>query len=463
MSVKAIQPTRQNNGRVNVALSLIAIATLVTSSGCTTLLSPMEGIPVGSVPEQLLGKPKSDLIPVPLALLRRDRPHEYLLGEGDILGVYIEGVMPPKANEDQIASAPPVNFTQPGSDLPPSVGYPIPVRDDGTLPLPLVEPIDVEGKTLAEAEKLIRQAYVNDEKILRPGRDRILVSLMRERTHRVIVIREDSAGQEAAFNGVGRSADEVISGTSRSGTGHTLDMPAYKNDVMHALAQTGGLPGLNAKNAIKIIKASRIPSQHREEIMMQLFSQQSHISSDCNCGCGIIANHEMVEDPFTTTIPLRVRTGQMPNIDPSNVILEDGDIVYIESRDTEVFYTAGLLPGGQFPIPRDYDLDVLEAMSIAGTGVGSSSQSTSGGGVASSVIGGGFGGATPTQLFVVRKSPCGQSVNILIDLKTAVNDPRQRILIQPGDTLVLRYKPCEEVVNFGLVAFFTFGVRQLLR
>ena len=178
MSVKAIQPTRQNNGRVNVALSLIAIATLVTSSGCTTLLSPMEGIPVGSVPEQLLGKPKSDLIPVPLALLRRDRPHEYLLGEGDILGVYIEGVMPPKANEDQIASAPPVNFPQPGSDLPPSVGYPIPVRDDGTLPLPLVEPIDVEGKTLAEAEKLIRQAYVNDEKILRPGRDRILVSLL---------------------------------------------------------------------------------------------------------------------------------------------------------------------------------------------------------------------------------------------------------------------------------------------
>lgn len=427
----------------------------------------MSGIPVGAVPKQLLGKPKADLIPVPLALLRRDRPEEYLLGEGDILGIYIEGVMPPKANEDQVAAAPPVHFPEPGSDLPPSVGYPIPVRDDGTLPLPLVEPIDVEGKTLAEAEALIRSAYVDDEKILRPGRDRILVSLMRERTHRVIVIREDSAGQDLALAGGGSqttgNSNEVISGTSRAGTGHTLDMPAYKNDVMHALADTGGLPGLNAKNAIKVVKASRIPFQHREEIMMQLFSQSSTLmSSDCNCGCGIVANREMVEDPFTITIPLRVRPGEMPSIDPANVILEDGDIVYIESRDTEVFYTGGLLPGGQYPIPRDYDLDVLGAMSIAGTGLGGSTQRSSGGGLAGAVIGGGFGGATPTQLYVIRKTDCGQEVNIVIDLKLAMNDPSMRILVQPGDSLILRYKPCEEVVNFGLVTFFTFGVRELL-
>ena len=159
----------------------------------------MQGIPVSDLPKQLLGEKKSTFVPVPLALLRREQPEEYLLGEGDILGIYIEGVMPPKVNDDEVASAPPVNFPQPGSDLPPSVGYPIPVRDDGTLPLPLVEPIDVEGKTLAEAEALIRRAYVDDEKILRPGRDRILVSLMRERTHRVIVIREDAAGRDLSL------------------------------------------------------------------------------------------------------------------------------------------------------------------------------------------------------------------------------------------------------------------------
>jgi protein involved in polysaccharide export with SLBB domain len=420
----------------------------------------MNGVPVKSLPPQLMGESRNNLIQVPLALMRMEKPDEYVLADGDILGIYIEGVMPPKSNEDQVAAAPPVHFPEPGSDLPPSVGFPIPVRDDGTLPLPLVEPIYVEGKTIAEAEELIREAYVEVEKILRPGRDRILVSLMRERTSRVIVIREDGNDQELAISGGqnlrGNSA-EVVSGTTRQGAGFTLDMPAYKNDLMHALADTGGLPGLNAKNEVKILKASRIPTDRREEMMMQLFQQATPYQDPCALCC----HEQLIEDPFSITIPLRVRPGEMPNINPADVILEEGDIVLIESRDTEVFYTGGLLPGGQYPIPRDYDLDVISAMSIAGTGLGGSTQSR-GGGAAGSILGAGFGGSTPTQLYVIRKSKCGREFNISIDLQQALNDPSMRILIQPGDTLILRYKPHEEVINFGLVAFFTFGIRELV-
>ena len=380
------------------------------------------------------------------------------------MGIYIEGVMPPKNNEDSIVAAPPVHFPESGSDLPPSVGFPIPVRDDGTLPLPLVDAIDVEGKTIAEAEELIRKAYVDQEKILRPGRDRILVSLMRERTHRVIVIREDGNGQDSAIAGgqqVRGNSNEVISGTTRTGAGFTLDMPAYKNDLMHALADTGGLPGLNAKNEVKVIKASRIPFDRREEIMIQAFAQAG--SSCNNCACGLTNHQGMLEDPFSVIIPLRVRPGEMPQINPADVVLEDGDIVVIESRDTEVFYTGGLLPGGQYPIPRDYDLDVVGAMAIAGTGLGGASQGSRSGGMGGSILGSGFGGATPTQLFVIRKLPCGQEFNIAIDLKRAMDDPRQRIMVQPGDTLILRYKPHEELVNFGLISFFTYGIRELVR
>ena len=452
-------------------LGLLALAVLVAMPGCTSILSPMSGIPVSELPPQLLGDRKEDYVPVPLALLRMEPTQDYLLAEGDILGIYIEGVMPPKAGEEQIETAPPVHFPQPGSDLPPSVGYPIPVRDDGTLPLPLVDPIDVEGKTITEVEELVRKAYVEDEKILRPGRDRILVSLMRERTHRVIVIREDGADQQIALAGGDNTrgnAAEVISGTSRAGAGYTLDMPAYKNDLMHALAQTGGLPGLNAKNSVKVIKASRVPLETREEMMMRLFSQAAGRCCDpCDYGlgscCGLVGVEGMVEDPFSITIPLRVRPGEMPDINPADVILEEGDIVYIESRDTEVFYTGGLLPGGQYPIPRDYDLDVIGAMSIAGTGLGGTNRNNTGGGAGASFIGGGFGGATPTQLFVIRKMPCGQEFNISIDLRRALDDPSQRILVQPGDTLILRYKCHEEVVNFGLISFFTFGIRELTR
>jgi hypothetical protein len=444
----------------NPFTAFLAVAMIVSASGCTSLFSPMSGVPVKSLPPQLMGESRNNLVQVPLALMRMEKPDEYVLAEGDILGIYIEGVMPPKADEDQVAAAPPVHFPEPGSDLPPSVGFPIPVRDDGTLPLPLVEPIYVEGKTIAEAEELIREAYVEVEKILRPGRDRILVSLMRERTSRVIVIREDGNDQELAISGgqnVRGNSAEVVSGTTRQGAGFTLDMPAYKNDLMHALADTGGLPGLNAKNEVKILKASRIPTDRREEMMMQLFQQATPYQDPCALCC----HEQLIEDPFSITIPLRVRPGEMPNINPADVVLEEGDIVLIESRDTEVFYTGGLLPGGQYPIPRDYDLDVISAMSIAGTGLGGSTQSR-GGGVAGSILGAGFGGSTPTQLYVIRKSKCGREFNISIDLQKAMNDPSMRILIQPGDTLILRYKPHEELINFGLVAFFTFGIRELV-
>ena len=35
--------------------------------------------------------------------------------------------------------------------------------------------------------------------------------------------------------------------------------------------------------------------------------------------------------------------------------------------------------------------------------------------------------------------------------------------VQPGDTLILRYKLQEEIINFSLVAFFTYGIQRLLQ
>lgn len=446
--------------KLNWKSFVLAAVMVPTMTGCTSLLAPIDGTPVNQIPPALLGEKRADYINVPLALLRMEQPEHYVLDDGDILGIYIEGIMPPQNNEEQSATVPPVHFPEAGSDLPPSVGFPIPIRDDGTLPLPLIAPIEVRGKTLAEAEELIRRAYVDEQKILRAGRDRILVSLMRERTSRVIVIREDSANPNTA-SAVGTrqsgNSQEVISGTLRQGSGFTLDMPAYKNDLMHALADTGGLPGLNAKASVKILKASRMSATTRQEMMMTMYAGHG---APCYDECPSLCEcNGMIEDPFAITIPLRVRPGEMPNINPADVILEDGDIVYIEARDTEFFYTAGLLPGGQYPLPRDYDIDVIGAMSVAGTGLGGSTGRSGGG--AGSILGSGFGGATPTALYIMRKDECDREFTILVDLKKAYNDTSQRILVQPGDTLLLRYTPCEEALNFSIVTFFTYGIREL--
>ncbi len=74
--------------------------------------------------------------------------------------------------------------------MPPSIGFPIAVQDDGTLSLPLIEPLDVDGLTLDQVRDAIRDAYI-DEDILRPEKARPIVTIIKERTYEVIVIRED--------------------------------------------------------------------------------------------------------------------------------------------------------------------------------------------------------------------------------------------------------------------------------
>ena len=110
----------------------------------------------------------------------------YMLGPGDTLGIYIEGVL---GSRDE---PPPVHFPERFQrEMPPAIGYPIPIREDGSLPLPLVPAIMAEGLTLAQLETVIRKAYTEESKILVPGRDRIIVTLLRPRNYKVLVVGED--------------------------------------------------------------------------------------------------------------------------------------------------------------------------------------------------------------------------------------------------------------------------------
>jgi hypothetical protein len=162
---------------------------------------------------------------------------------------------------------------------------------------------------------------------------------------------------------------------------------------------------------------------------------------------------------------LRIPKDTELEIRPEEITLNDGDILYIANRNSEVFYTSGLLGGGEYPLPRDYDIDVFEAMSIARFSFGRTGGS-SGGGISSIGSGGGLAslsGIIPSQLFIMRKRNDGTQYTIKVDLKEAVTNECERILIAPGDMLFLRYKPREEIANFGVIAFFTYGVGQLLR
>ena len=449
-----IQDSRQHRStstrRRRLSMLLASTIASVVLSGCTALTQPIDGVPAKRLPPQFFAEPKNNAVPVDISLLSLEPPREYQIDKGDILGIYIEGVLP--FNPPNVTpEPPPVNFPDRDSLLPPSLGYPIAVQEDGTLSLPLIEPVDVRGLTLDQVRDRIREAYIETD-ILRPEKARPIVSLIKERTYNVIVVRQDGGGGGGRGQQGGGGGGGAIRGTSdQSATTSLVKLPAYQNDILHALVETGGLPGFQAKNEVKVLRARDADRRKRAEFLRQFnIQQQAALLDPCACP------PQLPEDPSILRIPLRLPPGVLPNISQKDITLEDGDIVYIEARETEFFYTGGLLPGGEFLLPRDYDLDVLGALSIAGGSIGGGGMGAQGGG--------GIGGIRPVppgMLYILRKTACNGQVAIEVDLAKAINDPRQRPLVQAGDILILQFKCEEDLLNFGSTTFFTFGIAEL--
>jgi hypothetical protein len=438
------------------ALAILATVGCV-QVGCSTITSPISGIPANRLPPEFLAQPKNNYVDIDISRLAQKPPRDYLLDEGDILGVYIEGILPftPPGEPPQL---PPVNFPDSDSTLPPSVGYPVTVLGDGTITLPLVGPMLVKDMTVEQVRDLIRRKYL-DAKILKEDENRILspiVSLISERTYDIIVVRQDigtGRGQQRDFQN-----DRYLRGSDESASGSRIKLVEGQNDILNALMASGGLPGINAKNQIKVLKSGAVDQAARDAFIREFYEEQQR----CLCSDPYYCPPPLPDDPAIMKIPLRLPPGVIPDIQPEDVVLEDGDIIYIESREAEVFYTGGLLPGGEFPIPRDYDLDVLGAIALSGAGIASASGGGGGGGLGGGLARG-LGTVPPGNLFILRPLPCNGQITIHVDLAEALTDPRSRPLIQPGDTLILRFKPEEELLNFGIGTFFTFGIQQLLR
>ncbi|MEZ6138430.1 MAG: polysaccharide biosynthesis/export family protein [Pirellulaceae bacterium] len=423
--------------------------TLVTScalcaacllTGCQAITFKIKGTAARTLPQECRATPKRGLVPIDITQLTQRPPEEYLLAPGDVIGIYIPGIIP---YSDPAADpvAPPIHYPDPSSELPPAVGIPYVVLANGKITLPAIQPITVEGLTVEELTEAIRQAYV-ERKILKDNNTIPLVTLFRPRSYSITVVREDTGSEGLADN------------TAR---GATVNLPAYKNDVLHALMATGGLPGLRAKNEVKIYR-NAAPGVELEELGVVV-----DVTDFNPAGAGpanYAVSHLGLVDGPETVIPLRIYEGQQLTLNPQDVILNEGDIVYISNRDTEVFYTSGLLPGGEHLLPRDYDIDIFEAMSIAGYSYGQPSSGGGGGGL------GGLGASTgvaATQLFIFRERPDGSEYTIEVDLEQAIAYDAERLLVKPGDKLYLRYSPCEETLNFGIASFFTYGIRQLFR
>jgi len=397
-------------------------------SGCASWTNPVaNGIPVRLVPDELLAESKDQYEDIEWGLLQRTPPEEPIIEPEDVLGVYIVGVL---GTEDQL---PPVQLPD-ATNVPPALGFPIPVRADGTIPLPLIEDPKVAGLTVEQAEKKIIHAYTVKKRMLQEDQS-IILTMIRPRHVRVLVIREDSMGSRSnAFRPVNRGimfgGGASLNTQSRAGAGFDLQMPATEADVLSALADTGGLPGLDAKNEILIYRKR---------------------GKDRLAGDPSVAELDRLGEPLR--IPLKVKKGSTPKVTEADVTLEDADILVVEVREPEAYYTAGLMFNQEVPMPFGYDLTVVEAVIRSGGPMFNGG--FGGNNLQGSIVQSGIGGPSPSLMTVLRQAPNGIQIPIRVDLAEAIRDPRENILVQNNDILLLQETAGESFLRYiqGVIGF----------
>jgi hypothetical protein len=322
---------------------------------------------------------------------------------------------------------PPTDFRDQRRLLP-AAGYPIAVEEDGTISLPRIPPVAVQGLSVAEAQRAVLQAYTVKTDILKAASAQVLVTLLQPRRVQVTVLR-----QEHSTFGVAPDGSRVP--LSKLGTGQLVDLPAYENDILHALTLTGGLPGLDAYDEV-IIQRRLFPLP----------------------GCPLPGPGPVTDAPGVQIVrlPLRQRPGGAAPFRPEDVVLHSGDVVFLEARDGDRFYTAGLLPPGEHMLPRDHDLDVIEAIAqVRGPMVNGAFNINN---LSGTLIAPGLGNPSPGLLTVLRRTPGGGQVPIRVDLNRALVDARERIPVQPGDVLILQERPGDALARYFSETFLNFSL-----
>lgn len=413
---------------------------LLFETGCITYSH--HAIPADRLPPELRTCEKGCRIPVNLALLSQTPPRSYVIGPGDVLSVYIRGLLPPNVEDSapvlqnpamlQTEYYPPV-----GTVMGPSAGIPIHVGEDGTIPIPVIGSVKVDGMTIQQAADKLTSVVI-EKKVVVKGREYIYVNLVRSRVHRVMVVREETKADMQTI------VPRTSSVTAKRGSAKIVDLPAFENDILHALTATGGMPGTDALNEVWVLRRGQRGTGVTDSVW-EGASKAADPSEFLAC---------CPEGATAKRIQLWTRNGTSPCFSQEDVILQEGDVVYLQSRQQDVFYTGGLISGAEIPLPRDHDIDILEAVSMANASVGGP------GGAGGAVFKAGAGPGNivpPTRAVVLRKVANGQQVAIRVDLERAVRDVKQRILIQPGDFIMLYYKPGETFTNSVLnFVNFTF-------
>lgn len=305
--------------------------------------------------------------------------------------------------------------------------YPLPVRvlEDGTIRLPLAGSVAVAGLSFPEAEQVIFATYSGQGLLKKPA---VTVALRDTRKVRVFVLGavtkpgqydltasdSDLLSAVVAAGGLTSDADPVIEVRRRT----LNDRGSTRAD--HAVIPAGYEDGRDEGRASYPDSTSPEPASASAGSPYRPMYPQSRMASPG------MTSREWNRTTISPGAIAPMTMDQIIHLDLTNegakkklaqgFYLQNGDTITIEDRKTKPIYVMGMVnKPGEYPMPVDRDVRVLEAIGLAG-GVDR--------------------GSLPDKALVIRQRPDGGGiVAIRIDLSKAKKSNADNIRLMQGDTV----------------------------
>jgi len=286
------------------------------------------------------------------------------------------------------------------------------VADDGTVSLPVIGPVPVAGLEAFDASQNIANLAIQRGMYHHPI---VTVEIKSKAVNRITVL---GAVKEQGVHEIARGSSDLIS----------------------ALAAAGGLTE-DADSVIEIIRqpkfgiaangAPPLPQATTEDGKIQLAAYQ-------NIGPTPNAPQSPGTPGWMAPQTMKIDLANGNPITNADFRLLDRDIVRVVPRKEEVVYVAGLVKKpGQFEIPLDQDIHLLDAIALAG----------------------GRSSPVADKVFVIRRVKSRpEPLVIQVSISKAKQNGLENLRLAPGDTITIEQTPVTAIVDtLGKFFRFSFG------
>jgi len=290
------------------------------------------------------------------------------------------------------------------------------VADDGTVSVPVIGPVPVAGLEAFDASQNITSLAIQRGMYRHPL---VTVEIKSKAVNRITVL---GAVKEQGIH----------------------EIPRGGSDLITALAAAGGLTD-DADSVVEIIRQPKFGIASTDVSNPPVTSVdvgEIKLAAYQNIGHSSVANSNTSQIPgWLAPQTVRIDLANENPITSADYRLLDRDIVRVAPRKKEVVYVAGLVKKpGQFEIPLDQDLHLLDAIALAG----------------------GRSSPVADKVLVIRHlNHRPEPIVIRASLSKAKQNGLENLRLMAGDTISIEQTPRTAIVDtIGKFFRLSFGVAR---